>query len=122
MPSYASPHASRNGDVAATLKLLAWLALAIALIALDHRGGWLAQLRQRADAMVQPLWWLAGVPARIGDTLSETAATRNRLAEGTRLAVVADGPATSRPLKVTGVADYVDLFSTLDVALTNFAD
>ena len=26
MPSYASPHASRNGDVAATLKLLAaWL-------------------------------------------------------------------------------------------------
>jgi anti-sigma B factor antagonist len=48
--------------------------------------------------------------------------TRNRLADGTRLAVVADGPATSRPLKVTGVADYVDLFSTLDVALTNFAD
>lgn len=85
MPAYASPHASRNGDVAATLKLLAWLALAIALIALDHRGGWLAQLRQRADAMVQPLWWLAGLPARIGDTLSETAATRNRLADENRV-------------------------------------
>lgn len=49
-------------------------------------------------------------------------ATRNRLDEETRFAVVADGPATSRPLKITGVVDYVELFSTLDVALTNFTD
>jgi anti-sigma B factor antagonist len=47
-------------------------------------------------------------------------ATRKRLDEGTRFAVVADGPATSRPLKITGVADYIELFSSLDVALTNF--
>lgn len=47
--------------------------------------------------------------------------TRNRLYKDTRLAVVADGPATSRPLKITGVADYIDLFSTLDVALKNLA-
>lgn len=85
MPSYASPHASRSGDVAGTLKLLAWIALSIALIVLDHRGGWLAQVRQRAVAAVQPLWWLAGVPGRIGDTLSESAATRNRLAEENRV-------------------------------------
>jgi rod shape-determining protein MreC len=85
VPSYASPHASRPGDVAGTLKLLAWLALAIALIALDHRGGWLAQVRQRAVAAVQPLWWLAGAPARIGDALSEGAATRNRLAAENRV-------------------------------------
>ena len=47
--------------------------------------------------------------------------TRNRLDPGIRLVVVADGPATSRPLKITGIADYVDLFSSLDVALKNLA-
>jgi anti-sigma B factor antagonist len=47
--------------------------------------------------------------------------TRNRLQDGTRLGVVADGPATSRPLKITGVSDYVELFPSLDVALTNFS-
>ncbi|MEO3757825.1 STAS domain-containing protein [Mycobacterium sp. B14F4] len=39
----------------------------------------------------------------------------------TRFAVVAEGPATSRPLKITGIADLIDLFSSLDVALDNFA-
>ena len=48
-------------------------------------------------------------------------ATRDRLNPGTRFAVVADGPATSRPLKITGIADFIDLFSSLEVALTNFA-
>ena len=85
MPSFAGPSASRTGDVAGTLKLLAWLVLAIALIVLDHRGGWLAQLRHRATALVQPLWWVAGMPARIGDTLSESAATRNHLASENRV-------------------------------------
>jgi anti-sigma B factor antagonist len=33
------------------------------------------------------------------------------------LAVVADGPATSRPLKLVGVTDVVDLYATLDEAL-----
>jgi anti-anti-sigma factor len=38
----------------------------------------------------------------------------------TRFAVVADGPATSRPLKITGIADLIDLFSSLDTAVENF--
>lgn len=37
-------------------------------------------------------------------------------------AVVADGRATSRPLKITGVTDVVDVFSTLDAALANFRE
>lgn len=45
----------------------------------------------------------------------------NRLGEDTRFAVVADGPATSRPLKITGIADSLEMFSSLDVALTSFA-
>ena len=35
----------------------------------------------------------------------------------TRLVVVADGPATSRPLKITGITDFIDLYSSLDEAL-----
>ena len=35
----------------------------------------------------------------------------------TRLVVVADGPATSRPLKITGITDFIDLYPNLDEAL-----
>lgn len=38
------------------------------------------------------------------------------LAPATRLVIVADGPVTSRPLKLVGIADIVDLFTTLDEA------
>ena len=37
----------------------------------------------------------------------------------TRFAVVADGSATSRPLKITGIADLIDMFSSLDEAVQN---
>lgn len=40
----------------------------------------------------------------------------------TRFAVVADGSATSRPLKITGIADLIDLFSSLDDAVENFTE
>ncbi|MGV0642249.1 STAS domain-containing protein [Mycolicibacterium sp. XJ2546] len=43
--------------------------------------------------------------------------------EGTeiRFAVVAEGPATSRPLKITGIADLIAMYSTVEAALENFA-
>lgn len=44
-------------------------------------------------------------------------AAREELPESVRFAVVADGPATSRPLKLVGVADVVGLHATLDEAL-----
>lgn len=34
-----------------------------------------------------------------------------------RVAVAADGPATSRPLKITGIAEFIDVFETRDDAL-----
>ncbi|HWI24444.1 MAG TPA: rod shape-determining protein MreC, partial [Lysobacter sp.] len=49
MPAYAGSPAPKPGDVAGTLRLLGYLALAIALVVLDHRGGWLAQLRARGE-------------------------------------------------------------------------
>lgn len=85
MPAFAGSPASRPGDVAGTLRLLAYLALAVALIVLDHRGGWLNQLRARSAVAVQPLWWLAGLPARMGDALNDSAVTRTRLAQENRV-------------------------------------
>jgi rod shape-determining protein MreC len=81
---YASPSAPRPGDVAGTLRLLAYLALSIGLVVADHRGDWLAQVRSQATVAAQPLWWLAGLPSRIGDSLSDSAATRTRLADENR--------------------------------------
>jgi anti-sigma B factor antagonist len=40
----------------------------------------------------------------------------------TRFAVVADGPATGRPLKLVGIDEIVAVYSTLDEALADFVD
>jgi anti-sigma B factor antagonist len=44
-------------------------------------------------------------------------AARDELPESVRFAVVADGPATSRPLKLVGIAEIVGLHVTLADAL-----
>jgi len=85
VPAYAGSSAPRSGDVVGTLRLLAYLALAIALIVLDHRGGLLSQIRERSQLLVQPLWWLAGAPARIGDEVRDNASTRAQLADENRV-------------------------------------
>ena len=86
MPSYAGPAVPRSGDVAGTLRLLAYLALSVTLLVLDHRGGWLPQLRAQASVAMQPLWWLAALPSRLGESVRDDAATRTRLsAENRRL-------------------------------------
>lgn len=85
VPSYAGPPvAIRPGEVASTLRLLAYLALTITLIFLDHRGGWLSQVRAQADMVTQPLWWLAGLPGRLGTRMQDDAVTRGRLVEENR--------------------------------------
>lgn len=48
-------------------------------------------------------------------------AAQDELSPAIKLAVVADGPATSRPLKLVGVTDVVDLYPTLDEALAALA-
>ncbi len=85
MPSYAGPPvATRQGEVASTLRLLAYLALTVSLIFLDHRGGWLSQVRAHADIVTQPLWWVAGLPGRLGTRMQDDAVTRSRLVEENR--------------------------------------
>ena len=84
MPNYAGPATPRSSDVAGTLRLLAYLALSVTLIVLDHRGDWLAQARGHASVAMQPVWWLAGLPSRLGEGLRDDAATRARLSEENR--------------------------------------
>lgn len=48
-------------------------------------------------------------------------AARDELPASVKFAVVADGPATSRPLKLVGIADVVGLHATLDEALAALA-
>lgn len=81
MPPYAGPSAHRSEEIAGTLRLLVALALAIALMVLDHRGGWLTAIRGQIEIVVQPLWRLAGLPAKLGDTVRDDASTRARLAK-----------------------------------------
>ncbi|HEY5612652.1 MAG TPA: rod shape-determining protein MreC [Lysobacter sp.] len=79
MPSYAGPSAARAGDVAGTLRLLAYLALSVTLIVLDHRGGWLHQARQQAGLVVGPLLAVAGWPGRMAERLRDDAGTLSQL-------------------------------------------
>ncbi len=81
MPPYAGPSAHRSDEIAGTLRLLVALTLAIALMVMDHRGGWLTAIRGQIEVIVQPLWRLAGLPAKLGDTVRDDASTRARLAK-----------------------------------------
>ena len=99
MPSYAGPSAHRTDEIAGTLRLLVALTLAIALMVLDHRGSWLTAIRGQIEVIVQPLWRLAGLPAKLGDTVRDDASTRSRLAkdnEALRNALLISGARIAR--------------------------
>jgi rod shape-determining protein MreC len=84
VPAYPRPASNRSGEVAGTLRLLACLAASIALMVLDHRGGWLDAVRRQGEVVMQPVWWLAGLPGRIGDSARGTARTHVSLTEENR--------------------------------------
>lgn len=134
MPPYAGPSAHRSDEIAGTLRLLVALALAIALMLLDHRGGWLTAIRGQIEIVVQPLWRLAGLPAKLGDTVRDDASTRARLAQdnerlrnallisGARIARLQTAAAENARLRgLLGAAEQggldVQLAPILDIAL-----
>lgn len=85
MPSYAGlPIAARQGEVVGILRLLGYLALAVALIVFDHHGNWLARARAAASLLTQPVWALAGLPGRLGAEVGEQMATRGQLTSENR--------------------------------------
>lgn len=48
-------------------------------------------------------------------------AAHDEAPEGVDIHIVAEGPATSRPLRLVGIADIVPLHATLDEALAAFS-
>jgi rod shape-determining protein MreC len=78
--AYSGSSPARYGDNSGgTLRLLAYLALGIALMVSDHRGGVLARVRQGATVAVEPVWWLASLPARLVAFSQAAFANQSRL-------------------------------------------
>lgn len=69
------------GSVAGTLRLIVYLALAVVLMVLDHRNGWMWRARNGASLVIEPLYRLAGLPVEGMRTLSVAFADRQRLTE-----------------------------------------
>jgi rod shape-determining protein MreC len=69
------------GTVAGTLRLIMYLALAMVLMVLDHRNGWIWRLRYATSIVVEPIYHLAGLPAAGMRTLSVAFADRKLLTE-----------------------------------------
>ncbi len=67
------------GNAAGTLRLIGYLALAVVLMVLDQRNGWLWRLRSAASAVVEPVYRLAGLPAAGVQTLSVAFSDRQHL-------------------------------------------
>lgn len=61
------------------LQLLGWLSLALALITIDLRAHWLAQVRYAAATLVEPVYWFAAMPARLWRLVSTQARTHEAL-------------------------------------------
>ena len=82
MPPYAGPPTPpRSGEIADSLRLMIYLGLAVALIVLDHRGGWLHEARRQLSVVVQPLWAVAGWPGLAVRRVQDDAGTLAQLTE-----------------------------------------
>lgn len=72
------------GDAVSTLRLIVYLALAVALMVLDHRGSYLEVLRRTGSALVEPVYRLAAFPADVARATRTAVATQDRLATENR--------------------------------------
>jgi rod shape-determining protein MreC len=69
------------GTVAGTLRLIFYLALAMVLMVLDHRNGWIWRLRYTTSVLVEPVYRLASMPANGMRALSVAFSDRKLLTE-----------------------------------------
>ncbi|MGY6520076.1 MAG: rod shape-determining protein MreC [Lysobacteraceae bacterium] len=76
-----STSTNRSSDHnAGILRLLAYLAAALLLMVVDHRGAWLKEARRQASAVVAPLYWVASAPVRVLDGARGQFASHQQLA------------------------------------------
>lgn len=72
---------SRPTDVGAIVRLLVLVVVAVCLVVLDSQGGWLSQLRARANVLVQPVWALVGLPSQVMGSVGERMSSQASLVE-----------------------------------------
>jgi rod shape-determining protein MreC len=63
------------------LRLLVFAALAVSLMALDHQGQHLRQIRSALSILTYPLVTIAAIPARVGGWMSDTLTSEEQLRE-----------------------------------------
>lgn len=61
-PVTPGDRASGGGTASGTARLMFYALLAISLMALDHRGGYVERVRALADRAVEPLFWAVDFP------------------------------------------------------------
>lgn len=82
----------RNADAAplfaegavSTVRLIAYIAIAIVLMVLDHRGNWLQQIRARASLLVEPTYRLAALPSEVARSLRTAVSSQQQLVDENR--------------------------------------
>lgn len=67
-----------------TLRLIVYLAFAVALMVLDHRGSYLEMLRHTGSALIEPVYRLAAFPADVARATRTAVATQDRLVSENR--------------------------------------
>jgi rod shape-determining protein MreC len=67
-----------------TLRLIVYLAAAVAVMVLDHRGRYLEVLRHAASAVVEPAYRLAALPADVARATRTAVVTQDQLASENR--------------------------------------
>jgi rod shape-determining protein MreC len=67
-----------------TLRLIVYLALAVALMVLDHRGNHLESVRRVAGTLIEPVYRLASLPAQLARATRTAVVTQDQLASENR--------------------------------------
>lgn len=68
-------------DAANTLRLVAYLALAIILMVVDHRGGYLSRIRNGLSVVIEPMYRIAALPSQLARQAGMGLADRSSLAQ-----------------------------------------
>ncbi|MEO8959094.1 MAG: rod shape-determining protein MreC [Rudaea sp.] len=68
-------------DAANTLRLVAYLGLAIIMMVVDHRGAYLSRIRSGLSVVIEPMYRLAAMPSQLAHQAGLGLADRSRLTE-----------------------------------------
>lgn len=70
--------------VASTLRLIAYLAVAVIVMTVDHRGNYLHEARRLGSFVIEPIYRLAGLPADVARATRTAVVSQSRLASENR--------------------------------------